>query len=180
MPQSLQNIGSNVFEGCNKLKEIQLPDKCITIREGAFSGCESLTRISISNTNYNFVSDDGVLYTRNFQSLICYPGGKKDVKYELNPYTKEIKAYSLSNTYLEDLIIPENVKKIDYNAFSGCERLNSIHLRAKNTLNLFFTEESLNGFNYEICTLYVPVGCGLLYRRNRLFSKFKDIIEEYN
>ena len=44
------SIGGGAFSGCNSLTSITIPDNVITIGEYAFAWCSSLTKITISNS----------------------------------------------------------------------------------------------------------------------------------
>jgi len=45
IPNTLTNIGSNAFNGCNFLTDIQLPDSVEIIQTGAFEGCGQLKKL---------------------------------------------------------------------------------------------------------------------------------------
>ncbi len=89
--ESLVYIGSGVFNGCWDMKTIYIPstvEEIVTYGpvEGAFemqmtlfSGCSDLTAINVDENNKRYTSVDGVLYTKDLDSLlICPPGYEKD------------------------------------------------------------------------------------------------------
>lgn len=47
LPDSLQKIGKQAFQGCRQLKKVELPSGISEIPEGCFSGCRSLEEIVI-------------------------------------------------------------------------------------------------------------------------------------
>ena len=69
----------------------------------AFSGCDRLTNIDVSENNKSYTSVDGVLFNKNKTILIRYPVDK---------YT--------------NYTIPDGVTSIGVGAFSGCDSLTSI------------------------------------------------------
>lgn len=129
MADGVKNIESYAFAGCESLKDIKLsPDltgieemafcNCISlvsiklpagladIEDYIFDSCKSLTDVSVDDSNNNFCSDDGVLYSKKKDILIYCPAGKN-----LSSYT-----------------VPKGVKRIKKGAFSGCILLKSIRL----------------------------------------------------
>ena len=69
-----------------------------------FAGTNNLTTIEIVEASNNYSLVDGVLFSKDGQTLICYPGGKIDTSYE----------------------IPNSVVTIDVSAFYRNTRLNEI------------------------------------------------------
>ncbi|MHB8519485.1 MAG: leucine-rich repeat domain-containing protein [Limisphaerales bacterium] len=80
-----------------------IPNSVTSIRDGAFSGCASLSAITIGALNSSYSSVDGVLFDKSQTTLIQYPGGKT------GSYT-----------------IPNSVTSIGSQAFQGCTGLNSV------------------------------------------------------
>ncbi|MBQ1864977.1 MAG: leucine-rich repeat domain-containing protein [Thermoguttaceae bacterium] len=78
LPDSLTSIGDRAFLGCSSLKSIVLPAGVTEVCDGAFDYCASLEKIEVDRNNSKYCSLDGVLYTKDFRTLLCYPAGKKD------------------------------------------------------------------------------------------------------
>lgn len=108
LPDSLTSIGDRAFLGCSSLKSIVLPAGVTEVCDGAFDYCASLEKIEVDRNNSKYCSLDGVLYTKDFRTLLCYPAGKKD----------------------EHFHVPESVTSISRLAFWGCSSLKSILLPA--------------------------------------------------
>ncbi|MCI6616952.1 leucine-rich repeat protein [Ruminococcus sp.] len=127
IPNGVVSIGTRAFSDCASLSSIIIPDNVTTIDDMAFYNCDNLTNISIpknvesigyeafgnsknlasisvDENNPNYASLDGVLFSKNLKTLICYPAGK-------------------TNTYY---VIPNCVTEISESAFSGCNNLESI------------------------------------------------------
>jgi hypothetical protein len=103
LPSSVTYIGDYAFSGCESLTSVTIPSSVTYIGNGSFSSCTSLTSIIVDNQNSIFLSVDGVLFNKNGTVLIQYPGGKQ------GSYT-----------------IPSSVTFIVDSAFSGCESLTSV------------------------------------------------------
>lgn len=47
VPETVRTIGEKAFYGCNHLKEIMLPEECVTIETEAFADCWNLQKINL-------------------------------------------------------------------------------------------------------------------------------------
>ena len=70
-----------------------------------FSECNNLTRINVDPDNPVYSSEDGVLFSKDKETLICCPPGKSG-----------------------DYVIPEEVCVIEELAFSECKKLTSVSI----------------------------------------------------
>ena len=102
IPDSVTEIGNGAFDGCTSLASITIPDSVKKIGRSAFSGCKSLESIDVKKGNLKYSSIDGILYDSSGKKLILCPQGRKAA------------------------VIPDSVKKIDNEAFSGCESLKKL------------------------------------------------------
>ena len=100
---ALKEIGDRAFAGC-PITSIVIPAKVGKIGYGIFSTCEKITAIEVEGANPDFVSSDGVLFSKDKTRLLQYPAAKSATSFA----------------------IPNSVKKIDKEAFYGCNRLTSI------------------------------------------------------
>ncbi len=105
IPDSVTSIGNYAFFACWELTSITIPESVTSIGDSAFGHCSSLVNILVHADNKCFTDIDGVLFTKNYQVLICYPAGNK-----------------LYSTY----VIPDSVTSIGCGAFSGCASLKNI------------------------------------------------------
>ena len=106
---SVISIGNYAFSGCPSLTSVTIPNSVKSIGSGAFDGCSSLTSINVGSNNPNYSSVDGVLFNKDKTTLIQYPGGKQG-------------AYT----------IPDSVTSIGEWAFFGCSSLTSINVGSNN------------------------------------------------
>ena len=102
----IEKIDFGAFCGCSSITEIYLPASVEFIGERAFSLMENLEKIKVSEDNYDYVTIDGNLYTKNKKTLLQYAP-----KNERESYT-----------------VPEGVKMIGEHAFAGSLNLKSITL----------------------------------------------------
>lgn len=93
IPDSVTSIGDRAFSGCRSLSGVTIPDGVISIGDSAFSGCRSLAGVTIP---------DGVTSIGKYAFAWCES--------------------------LTSVTIPDSVTSIGDGAFSGCTNLTEIHV----------------------------------------------------
>ena len=176
VPNGVTRVGVSSFSGCSQLKNINLPDTVDTIDSSAFYECSSLEEIRIpagvtseyldsafsytcirlkkiivdaANPAYSDI--DGVLYSKNQDTLYFCPSAKTEltvpasvVSYRPDAVsqscglkrlefekglTEEVPEFLASGcSALETVVLPDSIKRIGRFAFAGCESLTSIDL----------------------------------------------------
>lgn len=77
-----------------------------------------LTAYSVDPENADFVSADGVLYSKDMTTLISYPDNKTDSVYTVPDTVTTISDFAFDNVKnLKNIILPENLKEIGEGAF---------------------------------------------------------------
>lgn len=104
--KSVTAVAAGAFANNTTIKSIQLPASITTVGEGAFAGCTALTSISVEADNKNFASLNGVLYSKNLDTVVAFPAGLK------------VTEYSVANS----------IKDIRPSAFAGCVNLTQFKL----------------------------------------------------
>ena len=105
LPSSLKSIGEYAFNYCKSIKEVAISSKVTNIGYGAFSECYALEKINVASGNANYVSRDGVLFTKAMDRLVQFPAGKSG-KYS----------------------VPSGVSCISNCAFQGCQKITEVEL----------------------------------------------------
>lgn len=122
-------IGSKAFYGCNALQHIFIPANVISIGNMAFSSCIKLESFEIDISNKNYVSVDGICFTKDKSELIIYPCNKQGTNYNIPSSVKLIATYAFGNcTQLKNVLFPDGLETIGSYAFLGCNTLSSIAL----------------------------------------------------
>ena len=121
MPDSLTTISSDAFFNCDALVEITIPKKVSTIRTSALRRCSNLTQIEVDSENAMFCSKDGVLFSKDMTSLICYPGGKTETSYNIPDGVVTIEDYSFEYGRLNTITFSDTVQSIQEYAFESSE-----------------------------------------------------------
>ena len=122
IPSGVTSIGDGAFRGCSNLQKISIPPSVTSIRDGVFRGCRNLQEIKVVESNRIYKAIDGVLYTKDLRTLICYPGGKKDKKFVIPSSVTSIgfRAFSTCSN-LQEINIPPSVTSIEDESFWACE-----------------------------------------------------------
>ncbi len=133
-------VGSFAFEECTSLEEVYIGSSYFgsdpsniesgLYSYGLFNGDFNLKKIIVSDENENFTNDStGVLYSKDFNVLYCYPAGLERSSYTLKVDTVEI--YSMAfyyNHHIRRVIISNlNFSSIGDMAFSSCDELEEIY-----------------------------------------------------
>ena len=148
LPDGLKTIGMSAFR-YSKVDEIEIPFSVEVIKRDAFSHtpltsvmlpeglksigsipfaeCESLGEITISDSNSAYKTVDGVLYTKDGQELIQYPGGREG-NYMVADGTEVIGYGAFAGSGITDVVFPQSLKTIENMAFFECDKLASFNL----------------------------------------------------
>lgn len=151
LPEGMQSIGWGAFRNCDNLKQIQLPQSLIEIEGWAFAycgqledicipadvadyraftfiGCYSLDHIAVDEANPALTEQDGVLYTKDMQTLLCYPAGKMG-SFAVPDSVRTIEGHAFATCdNLTAIELPEGLQEIGYGAFSQCYKLMQIQI----------------------------------------------------
>ena len=111
-----KTIGDNCFSGCSSLSSVTIANSMITIGEGAFKDCSGLTTITVPNS----VTSIGIAAFKHCNKLtsINIPTGITNIA---------------ASTYfgcsgLTSITIPSGVTSIGGSAFQDCKRIASVNI----------------------------------------------------
>ena len=142
LPQSLTTIADRAFYNCTALTSITIPAAVTKIGEDpmdpyVFYGCSSLTAITVEETNPNYCSVDGVLFTNNKNQLIQYPIGNANTAYTVPDEVANIWIHSFQGCKnLTSVVIPNSVTNIWNYSFADCSNLTSVTI-GNNVVNIW-------------------------------------------
>lgn len=123
--EGVSRIGSLAFFRCSSLQSVSL-GSASEIGIGAFNGCTSLKELTVSENNESYRADNGVLYSKNGETLLfCAQGAKGKVKIAEN--TTEIDAYAFSGCQkMTGVSLPDSIAKIGTGAFLSCTNMMAV------------------------------------------------------
>ena len=126
------------------LRSVTIPDSVTSVVVKAFSGCTSLTAITVDPLNSFLSSVDGVLFDKSQNTLIECPVGKAGSYIVPNSVTSIIDEAFADCINLNTITIPNSVTSIEAHAFARCSSLTAITV---DPLNLFYS--SMDGVLFD-------------------------------
>ena len=125
----VRSIGLYVFDDCNDLISVTIPDSITSIGDTEFTRCNNLVAINVDENNTAYTSIDGVLYSKSLFFLECYPSGKTQKEFTIPNVVRSIGNCAFENsTNLTTIVIPDNIIGIGMYAFRNCNNLSDIKI----------------------------------------------------
>lgn len=175
---NIRSIGNHAFLAANSLQHLYLPVHLEIIGISVFKHCYALESIYLSELNPSFSVVDGVLYSKNLETLIRYPQAKSGTSFQVPNHVRTIGEDAFSSNHLltsldlgsgvsvirdhafydmialSSIVIPNQVTTMELYAFRDCYALASV------TLGSGLTSIEAYVFNYAVSlkTLIVPYG----------------------
>ena len=156
LPEGVTSLGDYAFNNCHSLESIAFPSSLTSIGRYIFFYCQSLKNIDVALSNTAFTTFDGVLFTKDMKTIVCYPNEHGE-EYTLPAHTTKVgngafatcsslKTVTLhdgvtsigdygffNNTSLETITVPSSVSSIGASAFADCTALTTIKTPAGST-----------------------------------------------
>ena len=133
VPSGVKRLASASFYDSNTLTCITIPASVTSIEFDAISSCENLEAIEVDAENQNYTSTDGVLLSKDGETLILCPWHKTGA-YVVPEGVKTIAAYAFDMCgELESIVLASTVTRIDKWAFYECPGLKQITIPASVT-----------------------------------------------
>ena len=149
IPANVTKIDQGAFEACGSLASVSIPASVTEIINNPFSGCNNLSSITVDEGNPNYKTVDNVLFSKDDNKLISYPG-KHGTTYTIPASVTIIGNEAFKGfSNLTSVTIPASVTSIGRYAFESCSGLTSVTIPAS------VTDIMLGAFN--ICTSLTSV-----------------------
>ena len=148
---TVTHIGKEAFRGCTKLTSVTFGKNIVSIREEAFKDCPSLATITVEAGNPVYHSENNCLIATQSHTLVLgcknsvipFDGCVQAIGYgafdgcsDLTSITipeniVKIEDNAFFGTALSSLILPKNLEIIGHAAFSSCAQLQSVIFAGK-------------------------------------------------
>ena len=137
IPEGVRTIEREAFRNCNVLEEVNLSLNVQTVSPEAFKYCTKLTAINVPAENTKYSSVDGMLLTKDKETLVLFPAGKANSDFTLlAPSITTIGDYAFYYCEnLENVTIPNKVTSIGKRAFGFCTALNTVTFLCDNMIS---------------------------------------------
>ena len=129
MPESLEYIGVGGFINCRSFEIVNIPPKLAVIGGAAFAYCYGLKQFNVDVKNENFTAIDGVLYTKDWSTLVAAPNVTAIPRMPSSVTKIGVSAFQ-GRDGMETLTIPQSVTTIESAAFHDCNRIVSVTVPA--------------------------------------------------
>lgn len=114
----VEDVTLTAFNNCDRITGFVVPDSSTDILN-LFTGCINLNSVAAGSNNKSYTSEDGVLFSKDGQTLVYFPYAKKTAVYIVPQNVKTIGASAFSNAAnLDRVVLPETIASIGKAAFS--------------------------------------------------------------
>ena len=111
---NIDEIGALAFDGCTAMKSITFGPKAVTMDAGVFGDCTALEKVVVPNI--------ASWCSMSFPDFV----ESTEIVKRSNPLYYAHHLYSDADMEITELVIPDGVEWIGYNAFLGCSSLTSV------------------------------------------------------
>ena len=169
--ETTTQIGNKALYGC-PLTTFRIPATTKELNPNSFWGMNTLKELIVDQSNNNYQTQNGVLFTKDGKTLLLYPYAKEGERYSTPESTTRIgeQAFGGSNLNvviineglteigtlafdhlgsLEGISLPGTLEKIGHRAFWGCKKLLNIFCKAYYPPTLKYDSYSYYGQPYN-------------------------------
>ena len=171
--KAVTSIARHPFDWDTYIEKVYIGKDVKELRGEAFRNLRALKKFEVSKGNENFCAVDGVLYTKDMKTLLCYPTAYEGEKTFVVPKTVEtIGRSAFADCKLKTIYLPEGLKTIETLAFLKAVKLKNIYSYQtdKDTTNIEKFDKiykslpeglefiGVDAFNYasSLTYLYIP------------------------
>ncbi len=191
IPQGVTFIGDFTFADCGMLTDIKFPTSLSTLGSYAFSGCDGISSIDMSNTQITEISNHtfsgcSALQNVTLPNTIDYIGDYAFTAtsslgtISLPNNLKSIGNHSFEHSGIQSIQIPESVNKVGEYAFACCDKLSTATISGNNITfgeGAFFYTTQLNSIDAPLTSLpdYIFTGNENLVITEQLLENVTEI-----
>lgn len=164
----------NAIGSCTQLIQLNLPSTLTTNPFQSFANMYSLSAITVSENSQTFAAVDGVMFTKDLNTLIKYPP-KKEAAYIVPSTTKILGSGAFALGRMQSLTLNEGLLAIYSDALRSVIKVPSDStlnvLRIPNTVNSIANnglfEAFWSGFEVDSTHPYYSTDGSVLYNKNK-------------
>ena len=188
--EGCETIGSSAFSLCTSLRRAVLPSSLKRLGVGSayvlvFEGCDLLEKIEIPEQNPNYISNGNSIIERSTMTVVAGTGlghCKLQIGRKEHRPRKIAKGAFWGMSYMTAVWLPETLEEIEESAFYDCPAIEFIVCRSKVPPLLGKNFGVVNGGPWHLpiqqrVVLVVPKGSLDAYRSAPGWSEFKHMVE---
>lgn len=127
LPENVLKIEDFAFWNTN-IKTVTIPILLSAIGDAVFSNCRNLQSITVDEKNAFYYSIDGVLFEYDSNTIVSYPIGKTQSKYNIDECVVSIRPFAFYNNNLESITLNDGLQTIGAFTFAKSVELSEIIL----------------------------------------------------
>ena len=147
-----RSIGNSAFRDCTSLRRVTIPASVTSIGYYVFSGCSNMVSIDVANGNTSYLSVDGLLLSKDGNTLVAVPCGLTNIAVPANVCSIGVGAFAYCSD-LTSATIPNSVTNIGKYAFYNCRGLKSVTMLGDEPI----TQDSIYSTCPDDLVTYVPL-----------------------
>lgn len=124
LPEGLEKIWDNSFQGCTQLEEVYIPSTVTLLRYGIFSECANISRVE-----FQAILAGKAMYDNLFR--VAFKSKEKEIYFDYAGTLEEWKEFVLYDTH--------NISKRMWRETDGSSRHDTIYIRCSDGLIYKFT-----------------------------------------
>ncbi|MBR6548049.1 MAG: leucine-rich repeat protein [Clostridia bacterium] len=141
IPESVTVIESQAFDGCGNLISANLPENLTELGENAFNGCEKLASVITIPVGITAIPKNCFYHCYRIPQVIFHDN------------VEVIGQYAFTGcSSITELVLPKNLKDLDYACFSGCSAMKELTITSEYTAG-FLADPFANCNNLEILNI---------------------------
>ena len=159
--KAVTSIAHHPFKWDENIETVYIGKDVAALYGESFVNLRALKEFVVDEANENYISVDGVLYTKDMKTLLCVPKAYEGAEFTVPEKVEVIGRSAFSDCKFEKVILPEGLKRIENMAFLKAEALKEI-VSYKGDETYASLPEGLefigvDAFNYAgISYLYIP------------------------
>lgn len=129
LPEQLTYIGEGAFTGCRAFTEVKIPASVTFIGKRSFASCVNLKSITVESGNTRYLTDGGILFTKDMKTLKQYPVGLQDTAYTVPNSVQQIEGGAFAGSlFLRTVRLHDNITTLGIGVFQDCPVLQNVNL----------------------------------------------------
>ena len=129
LPSGLTKIDTGSLSSLMKLESVTIPANVMEIEPNSFASSLALKNIYVEEGNEIYFDYDGILINKLEKKLCQFPPNHDVIDFSELKDIEKIGEYGFSdNALIEELVLPDSVRKIEAHAFERCTSLKKIKI----------------------------------------------------